>query len=270
MTTTPYKLETINKESTIENRLWYNYHHFASLINKGGTCIIRPHPYHDPNAWGSSLYLQPFTPCSKFTHTIINNIFLTEYNITLYASGKISDNKQGKGQWDTTTIITFDEQISCVKGETEYHIKLQEPVNDLNICKIASNYLANVPLLSQKIGNTGDMLYAVIRGEQFNFIWYPHLQPQHFPQDISKKLEIQVIGNYNDVDTNAQGYAPIQPVLKPSIDIMITSDRPLSFGGFYDETRSKQFWSDNIGITPIIKECPLELRLQLTFLSHIV
>ncbi len=266
----PYKLETLITESTTEHRLWNNNHHFASLINERGTFILRPHPYNDPNAWGSSLYLQPFTPASILTHTNINNIITNENNIIIHASGKVSDNKQGNGHWHTKTAITFNEKMNCVKGETQYNIKLEKSVNDLNICKIASNYLTNVPLLSGEIGNTGDMLYAAINGENFNFKWYPHLQPQHFPQKSLQKLEIQVTGNYNNIDTTRQGYASIKPVLKPSIHISIESDNHVSFGGFYDQTTSKQFWSDNIGITPIIKNCGKEVNLKLIFESYII
>jgi hypothetical protein len=129
---------------------------------------------------------------------------------------------------------------------------------DLNLYKIASNYLDDVPLLPNDTGDTGDMDTALVVGDAFSFTWDPPLQPAHFPTDQTSSLSIDVLGQFNNVDSQAMGYAPIAAAFKPGLKVILTSPRSeLMFGGFYNLAERQCFWCDNIGITPLIsKESP--------------
>jgi len=134
---------------------------------------------------------------------------------------------------------------------------MSESTGDLNLYKIASNYLDDVPLLSGGVGDTGDMTQADVVGEGFSFSWVPPDQPAHFPSDETDMLSIDVLGAYNNVDTAAMGYAPISPAFKPSLKVVLTSlegNSGMRFGGFYDWAERQNFWSDNVGITPFISK----------------
>ncbi|MFH1439155.1 MAG: hypothetical protein ABIG89_01200 [Candidatus Woesearchaeota archaeon] len=269
---TGYNYETIINNLSIEYRLRYNNHHFLSIIRDGKVFIIRPHPYQHPNSWGSSLYMSPFFPDNENLNTEIINVVQNIDNLTISASGNVFENKNKIGEWSIDMLVTFDKTISCVKGEGKYHIKLSSNPVNLNLCRIASNFLSDVPLLSGDKGNTGDMLYAIIMGDNYSLRWYPHLQSEHFPQDTSQKIDIIVVGNYNNIDTYAQGYEPIEPALKPSISLTFKSEDNLSFlfGGMYNKSEKEQFWSDNVGIVVYLKKSPVEFTLNLSFLSHII
>ena len=58
------------------------------------------------------------------------------------------------------------------------------------------------------------------------------------------------------MDSVAQGYAAIAPAYKPSLQVELISQgsnaAPLIFGGIYDLAKNKDYWEDNIGITPLI------------------
>ena len=126
---------------------------------------------------------------------------------------------------------------------------------DLNICKIASSYLDDVPLLSGGFGDTGDMAAAEVVAPEFQFTWNPSLEPAHFPQDTTDSLSINVLGQYNNVDSAAQGYEPIAAAYKPSLKVTLASRFRavgMIFGGMYDTGKSSLFWEDNVGITPLV------------------
>lgn len=148
-----------------------------------------------------------------------------------------------------------------VRGNGRYQIHLFQPVsntnNDLNLFRIASNFLKDVPLLGStpgQMGHTGDMLEAHVWVDTIPFTWNPASQPSHFPTDIGTRQTIDLPGTCNHVDTAAQGYAPIAPASKPGLLLTITSlnEVKTQFGGFFDETKGQDFWEDNIGITPQI------------------
>jgi hypothetical protein len=163
-----------------------------------------------------------------------------------------------------TLVIECNRAAKKITGTGEYAIildhQLSSATGDLNLYKIASNYLDDVPLLSGGIGDTGDMKWAEVKkganAEDFWFSpWIPPDQASFFPTDITDQLSINVIGQCNNVDTAAQGYEPISPAYKPSLKVVLISQQPgigMRFGGIYDQAKSKDFWEDNVGITPLV------------------
>jgi len=267
-------------ESMNYNFLYYD-HHFLTIIDddQNGSCILRPHPGFDLDGWGSSWYAQPFLPRAVLRHTDvgIDSFQFYESGIKMDVSGYVSREEANTyGTWNLIMNFTYNMTEKKIIGNGVYIIQLDDHLSmttgDLNIFKLASNYLDDVPLLSGGIGDTGDMEKAVIMGDNFNFTWIPPLMPSHFPIDITDMLSIDVIGQYNNINTSAQGYASINDAYKPSVKIVLKSryhDINMTFGGFYTVSESKQFWSDNVGITPLIlkKSTRTDFMFDVTFES---
>ncbi len=255
-----YEVKQVNNGNLIEHRFFFNENHFMTVIDDQGTLNIRPHPGADINGWGSSLYLQPFLPGATLKYTKIESIKSTTDGIKLIASGKVSKGKnENYGQWQTTLDFSYNQQEKTIQGKGEYEVNLDSQLSpetgDLNLYKLASNYLDDVPLLTGQVGDTGDMEKAEVAGDSFSFNWIPENQPVHFPQDLTNYLSVDVIGRYNNVDTAAQGYDPIAAAYKPSMKVILDAQNPetkMIFGGIYDEEKSKDFFEDNVGITPLI------------------
>jgi len=257
---TSYTVEQVVVGETMEYRFKLNHRHFGSLIDQGGTFAFRPHPGCDVNGWGSTWYAQPFLPGATLKHTIFNRIEAVATGIRVNARGNVSRNvAETYGEWSIGLHFTYDALRQIVSATGQYTITLPAPLNhatgDLNLYKIASNYLDDVPLLSGGIGDTGDMKHAIVMREPdvVWFIWLPPNQPAHYPTDTSRFLSIDAVGQFNNVDTARQGYAPIAPAFKPSLKVILTSSRSeIMFGGAYDLSKSQLFWADNVGITPLI------------------
>ncbi len=256
----PYSVTRVNSGTGVENRFYYNDFHFMSIIDDQGTFNIRPHPGVDINGWGSSLYMQPFLPGAVLRGTTIKNISVKNNGIEVIAYGIVSRGiNNSYGTWNLSMIFNYEPNFKKVTGNGNYKIRLimglSSLTGDLNLYKLASNYLDNVPLLNGSTGDTGDMKYASVTGVPFDFIWNPSLQPAHFPYDNRNPISIEAVGDYNQVDTVAQGYARIEPAYKPSIKVVLSSSQTgffMIFGGIYDTSKSQMFWEDNVGITPLI------------------
>ena len=120
---------------------------------------------------------------------------------------------------------------------------------------MSSNYLRQVPLLNGSTGDTGDMEYARTLSSHGEMIWIPWQQPAHFPMDMSDSFDITLVGDFNNVDTAKQGYEAIEPAYKPTVRIVLQStdsDIAMITGYIYDESTATQFWSDNVGVTPLV------------------
>jgi len=255
-----YRIEIKDESGAIEYRFFYDAHHFATLIDQGGTYAFRPHPGCDINGWGSTLYAQPFFPGAVLKHTIIESAAADSSGIHVSAEGMVSLGvSETYGSWSSMLDYAYDPEERIVTGTGAYTITLagqmSEATEDLNLYKLASNYLDDVPLLSGGVGDTGDMTQADVLGNGFSFSWVPPDQPTHFPSEETDMLSIDVLGDYNNVDTAAMGYEPISPAFKPSLKVVLTSlgdSAGMRFGGFYDWAERQHFWSDNVGITPII------------------
>ncbi len=260
-----YSVTRINSNGKIEHRFFCESHHFMTLVDEAGTMNLRPHPGMDVNGWGSSWYAQPFLPGAKLKHTSIHSLTAAADGIHIVASGLVSKGTASSyGTWSMSLDFTYNKKLKKITGSGNYTIQLAGPLAsvgaDLNLYKIASNYLDNVPLLSGGSGDTGDMQKAEILygpGETpFSYSpWIPPDTPGFFPTDETDHLTVHVIGQCNDVDTAAQGDAPIQPAYKPNMKVTLASQHtgtPIRFGAIYDTAKSQNFAADNVGITPII------------------
>ena len=255
-----YTVEEVNNNSIKEYRFILNNHHFMTLVDDNGTLNFRPHPGVDVNGWGSSWYIQPFFPGAVLSHAIIDNIKTGGDGIQVNASGSVSyGSSSDYGTWSTKIFFEYNQKEKTINGKGEYLItldgQLSESTGDLNLYKIATNYLDDVPLMNGETGDTGDMKQVNVIGDNINFTWIPPVQPSHFPNDITDILSVDVIGQYNNIDTAKQGLEQIEPAYKPSLKVILTSHEAginMIYGSVYDVSKSKLFNEDNVGITPLI------------------
>jgi len=261
-----YAVTQTNSSGTTEYRCYLNGHHFLSLISTSGTFDLRPHPGVDRNGWGSSLYLQPFLSVANVAlgHTIISNVVATSTGVLITAAGGVSaTNLTTYGTWNCALNFSYNPTNKAVAGSGSYSVTLAAPLSattgDLNLYKLASNLMTNVPVLSGGMTNTGDMSGNLINGSnstrQIVLNWDPPSQPANCSTDDFDWQSVTVIGNYNQVDTAAQGECPIQSAYKPTLTVNLTSHQlglPLRFCGFYTTAEAQNFAADNIGINAII------------------
>lgn len=257
----PYGIDPVTVGSDLENRFFYNSHHFmTAILTSAGAISIRPHPGRDPNGWGSSWYPMAFLPAAVLRGSTLQASTDGWTAVQVQASGPVCQSTSSSyGTWTCTYSFSYDPVAKRITGGGRYQITLSGTLSsstgDLNLCKIASNYLDNVPLLGGGTGDTGDMRRADVVGDSFSFSWDPPTQTSYFPQNATNRLVTDVIGQYNNVDSAAQGYAAIAAAYKPSLKVTYASRSaglPMIFGGIYDTNRSQQFWADNIGITPLV------------------
>ena len=258
-----YGVTRVSSSAGTEYRFMYiesaaTSHHFLSVIHKNGSVAVRAHPGTDPNGWGTSWYPQTFFAGARLRGAVPvctalkTGIRLRVCGVVPYGSRRIA------GAFATALTFTYDKTARRVEGRGVASIYLSrspEHYGDLNLYKLASNYLHDVPLLSGGTGDTGDMSRVEVDGNTFSYTWDLLEQPGFFPQDTSDILSVAVVGNYNEVDTAAQGYDPIAAAQKPSVSVTYVSrvaGVPMIFGAMYDMSAATQFWSDNVGITPLI------------------
>ncbi len=249
-------------EFGVEQQLFLDGHHFLSVIMIDDVCAIRAHPGNDINGWGSTLYLQAFLPGAILGHTVLNDIEALTEGVTMSFTGLISYGSTGNwGEWNSELFFSYAASQKVVNGSGTYNIQLSEPLSgvsgDLNLVKIASNYLHDVPLLDPPyFGDTGDMQYADVNGAGagFPFTWNPVENPGYFPDYATDSLSIDVSGQYNNVDTSDSTGISIEPAWKPSLKFTLdaSDSAEMIFGAIYDLEHATDFWSDNIGITPLI------------------
>lgn len=238
--------------------------HFGSLIDVGqtGTYDFRPRPGSDINGFGSSLYLQPFLAGATLRGTVLDNVTTAASGIRVQASGIVSrGTNQSFGTWSSDLTFSYDPAEERVLGSGTYSIatagSLTSMTGDLNIYRLASNFLDDVPLVTGGTGDTGDMHYVDAIGDAFSHEWFPPENPAFFPTDETENLTVDMIGQYNIVDTAAQGHLPIADVFKPGVRVTLASTvmgTPLTFGAFYDTNVAQDFAADNIGVTPLIRQ----------------
>ena len=256
-----YSYIKANVGNAVEHRLYYNQQHFITIVIDANKAIaIRPHPGLDKNGWGSSLYLEPFLPGAILRGTTVQSVYLQNDGINVVVTGIVSRGSSGSyGTWNGNFTFNYDPSQKDITGFGTYDISLagalSSSTGDLNLYKLASNYLIDVPLLNGTKGNTGDMSSVVVSGGNLgNFTWDP-TQGSTYPQDYRNPISVALIGDYNQVNTAAQGYAPIAAAYKPSMKVSLSSGQtglPLIFGAAYNSSQSKQYWQDNVGITPLI------------------
>ena len=273
----PYSVQKVGSEYRLFREGGQNKNrHFMSVVtedNYGKIFCIRPHPdgLQDDNAWDSSLYLQPFLPDATLKNTIISEPIIDNESdssvngITISASGKVSrGTSQTFGTWNLSMKFSYisDYRIEC-NTAGKYSItlddKLSDLTGDLNLFKIASNFLIDVPLRSGGNGNTGNMSLANIYfNDKLKKTWIP-TQGTSYPSNSTNNLAMDLIGCYNNVDTLAQGHPfRIEPAYKPNMRVKIerrTIDEvrtKMILGTAYDENKKQDPFADNVSITPLI------------------
>lgn len=261
-----YSVQTLIDGINDQHRLYKDDHHFLSVLFNNRTFVIRAHPGQDPDGWGFSWYLNPFFPGAPLTNARIHSITSTVNSIDLVATGRVSRAPASTyGNWRAGLSLNYDAGTKTVTGTGTYDIALSGAITagtgDLNLYKLASNFLTNVPVVTGGIADTGDMTNAFVTGNFTPFTWNPKTMPGHFPGDITSFLGVDMPGCYNIVDTIAQGHSfAIKPAYKPGVDILITSTQaglPMIFGAIFTTSRGQDFTADNIGITPVIKATSL-------------
>lgn len=258
-----YRIEIVRSDAGTEYRCIAvtaeGAHQFLSVVLRAGAIAVRPHPGLDVNGWGSTLYPQPFFAGADLALGGLAGVNADADGVYFQFAGRVPDGAgNGHGAWTCDLAFACDRAAKTVTGAGDYAISLDAELSsatgDLNLYRLASNYLLDVPLLGGGTGDTGDMSHAEVRGDALDFDWLPPAQPAHFPGETGTALSINAVGAHNVVDTAAQGHEPIAAAYKPSLRIGLSGDAPvLTFGAIYDLALAQDFWEDNVGITPLIR-----------------
>lgn len=264
---TAYQVREKQTEHNYEYQFFHENHHFMTLLeNPDGAVALRPHPGTDVNGWGSTWYVNAFLPPGELRGGSVDMVEASDTGIVAVLSGTVARGAAAAyGTWSCEMTITDDRAAKIIEGTGNYTVSLTRMLNpetgDLNLGRIASNYLTEVPLLGGGTGDTGDMTQVDATGGHapsydFQFTWSPPAQPAHYPSDTTDRLSIHVSGAHNLVDTAAMGYASIADAYKPSLHVTLASGEPgadLTFGAAYTLDHARDFWEDNVGVTPLIR-----------------
>uniref|UniRef100_A0A0G4I5F3 Uncharacterized protein n=1 Tax=Chromera velia CCMP2878 TaxID=1169474 RepID=A0A0G4I5F3_9ALVE len=220
---------------------------------------LRPRPNHDPNGWGTSIYMQPFFPAARLDYTGEVEATAEEDGVHVKAVGGVSEgDANAPGNWSLNGTFSFDDESRVVKGVGTYSIRLFEPLSeldgDLNLMKLASNYLLDVPLLSGGRGDTGDMTQVEVTASNFHINWSPPTRPSFYPSESASRLLMNMTGDFYDLDsTEWDGFeGRIAAACKPSVEFLLDCSKEVRFGALYDTTVARLYWMDNIGVTPLL------------------
>ena len=264
-----YSVVKVNSPAGKEYRCMYSptglladRQHFFSVIAKAGAVAERPHPdISETNGWSRSCYGQLFFPGAVLHGAAVSIPTVGKNGITVRIAGAISVGaNKSAGSFTRIMVYTYDSSAKKVMGTGTCVANLSKSpsalgLGDLNLYKLASNFLHDVPLLGGGVGDTGDMSEVNVVSGSTSYKWDLLANPGYFPTNTADSLLINVIGQYNNVDTAAQGYAPIVAAYKPNVSIKYTSKVsgvPMIFGAIYDIANGTKFWLDNVGITPLI------------------
>jgi len=182
------------------------------------------------------------------------------------------------GTWKADGTFTYDSGVQKVIANGNLDISLSGTLtdvgHDLNLERLSSNYLHDVPLQSGGIGDTGDMWQAIATygaPSPHPLVWIPYEQPSHYPTDDSTSLALDVIGQINTVDTLAQGRG-FQIVIanKPTIFLKFFSENtPLNAGFSWASDQGQDFAADNVGINHLVlKQNSTATNMSFNFLME--
>lgn len=243
-----------------------------------GRLIFRSHPDRaDPNGWGTSWYMNPFLAGADPDRGVVDSVVASGSGIAISASGEVSrESATEYGTWHLEGSMAYDpaEQRVFGSGDVSIHLDgtLAAAGADLNLDRLSSNFLQDVPLVGTGAsGDTGDMKECVVRyaasDDPRDFIWSPPDRPEHYPQDVSRYLELEIVGALNAVDTAAQGFEPIEVARKPTVGVTYTSATEEMIAGLrWDETQGQEYTADNIGINHLLtREHAPRTELELGF-----
>ncbi len=269
-----YAVVVTNAGVGVERRCYADGHHFLSILSEGGIFALRPHPGIDLNGWGGTLYLQPFLPGAVLRGSVISTCQANPGGIEVAATGLVSRGTSDQyGTWDASLTCDYDRPAKRLSATGQYTIRLTgllgPTTGDLNLAKLASNYLDDVPLVDGTTNDTGDMAYAHVVAGSLDTVWIPPDEPGYFPNNQTGNLLVDVAGAFNQVDTAAQGHHAIQAAFKPSMTLVLTSADPgipMVFGGLYTTSKAQDFTADNVGITPLVLTNSMSTEFQFTVL----
>ncbi len=265
-----YAVAVTNAGWGIERRCYSDGHHFLSILNEGGIFALRPHPGIDLNGWGGTLYLQPFLPGAELRGSVMAGCQADSAGIQIAATGLVSRGaSEAYGTWEATLTCSYDRLAKRLSATGQYTIRLAGTLGpgtgDLNLAKLASNYLDDVPLVDGTTNDTGDMAYAHVVAGTLDTLWIPPDKPGYFPNEQTSNLLVDVAGAFNQVDTAALGHHAIQAAFKPSLKLTLASadpDIPMIFGGFYDTNKAQDFAADSVGVTPLVLKSSSATQFQ--------
>jgi len=258
----------VNAQGITEHRLLQDGFHFASVVYPPDQVAgFRPRPdLTDINGFGTTFQLAPFlgggdaiSDPPVVTANAANN------TITIEASGTVNRTvlpQTNYGTWSETIVVAFNPVTQTITGTGTLSIALAGTLTaaaaDLNLGRIKSNFLDEVPLLPTGTGDTGDMKQIDVTydpvGVTPNFTWIP-TDGDTFPAGVSASLTLNAIGDVNVVDTAAMGDAPIQIARKPTIAVTYTAADPahgLSAGLVYDTAAAQDPYADNVGAVHLL------------------
>ena len=274
--------------------------HFASVVITNGSIggpysvVLRGHPGVDVNGWGPGHHLGAFLSSGDSIDTVKPPVSATPTpgGVTVVASGRVN-RKVGApyGTWDTSISLLFDKAGKQITGSGSYHVvipgSLAAAGEDLNLGRMSSNYLTDVPLQCGGVGNTGDTsTVEVERVGLSSAAWDLTDYPASCPTDPSTNMAIDAYGNCNDVDTHLMGLTDptIASVYKPGLRVSLESldgTQIMTFCGTYAEGYVAQNcmgydvsrcpYADNLGMEHIVKagnETGTNLSFKLTSLSY--
>lgn len=261
----PFSVDVIPVGANTEYHFLRDGFHFTSLIvDAEGRLILRPHPDKtDPNGWGTSWFLAPFLAGADPNSGVVDSVTPTPSGVDFSLHGSVARaGGQAYGTWVMQGSLSYDPETQRVVGSGTLNIELDGSLTaagaDLNLDRISSNFLHDVPLQTGGVGDTGDMRGAFVSyspsGDPKDFFWLPLAQPAHFPQDLSNYLQVAVSGAVNTVDTAKLGKGfQIAIARKPTLSVTYRcSPDPMIAGLIWDSSEGKNFAADNVGINHLI------------------
>lgn len=263
-----------DQDGAVEYRCYFRNQHFLSLLlDKLGGFAFRPHPGVDVNGWGTTVYCHPYLSGIALTGAAIDSVGAQADRVSVTANGVMRNGSGTQvGTWTTALQFTFDPALKKVSGTGSIAISRTQSLadgEDMNVVKLASNFLQGVPLLTCGTGNSGDTTGAVVSGSNLPpQTWNPATQPGYFPQDSCDWIDLTLPGAYNIVDTARQlnpdpkhagkYLEPIAAAYKPSVRVRMDLQQsgqniPFMFGAIFDTAKATDFSADNIGVTPQVR-----------------
>lgn len=250
----------------IEQQLFLDGFQWGSLITTPAQAVaLRFHPGDDPNGWGITWYPSPFLAGAEPRASEITALAVDgDRGVVMTIAGAVAAGGTGAyGQFNAVLALAYDAGLQEVRAMGALDIDLDSSLaaagRDLNLGRIASNFLADVPLQGGspgERGNTGDMHVVEVRRDSgtLHERWDPAQVPAHVPGDRSKALALDVLGTVNRVDTAALGAGfQIAVAEKPSFLLALAAPAPvLSAGFFFDVVEGRNFAADNVGVVPLV------------------
>jgi hypothetical protein len=235
----------------------FQCHHFMTVLDDAQIYALRFHPGDDENGWGTTIYLCPFLDSEPGPADVIVDV---QYDaVRIQSSGLVRQlDGSANGTWSCDIVYSYLPQQKIISGNGTYSVRLEmspyEKGENVNVYRIASNYLDDVNLLDGTIGDTGDMEEVSVDLGYTSFIWDIEGLPSHFPWDFTDDLDVFVKGRYNIVDAiemGADGF--VKAAYKPSLQVRLidqSGKKQMTFGAMWD-SEANSFEFDNVGITPL-------------------